>query len=55
MNPDEDSLGFLFELNLEVANREASGEFVVPPGLPPFVTNYQDFITHDCVKMREDR
>ena len=55
MNPDEDSLGFLFELNLEVANREASGEFVVPPGLPPFVTNYQDFITHDCVKMLEDR
>jgi len=51
MKPDEDSLRFLFELNLEVANREASGESVVPPGLPPFVTNYQDFITHDCVKM----
>jgi hypothetical protein len=45
MKPDEYPLRFLFELNLEVANREATGESVVPPGLPPFVVNYQDFIT----------
>ena len=55
MKPDEDSLKFLFELNLEVANKEASGESVLAPGLPPFVTNYQDFITYDCVQMLEDR
>ncbi|MGB3205714.1 MAG: type IIL restriction-modification enzyme MmeI, partial [Crinalium sp.] len=55
MELDEDPLRFLFELNLEVANKEAAGENVLPPGLPDFVTNYSDFITDDCVRMPENK
>ncbi len=36
---NEESLKFLFELNLEVAKRETKNQSVIAPGIPPFVTN----------------
>lgn len=49
MKPDEDILAFLLKLNLELAAKEAEGERITPPGLPPCVKIAKDFITDDCV------
>jgi len=51
MKPDEDILGFLLKLNLELAGKEAKGEAIAPPGLPAFVPNPADFISQDCVRV----
>jgi hypothetical protein len=42
-------LEFLFSLNQEVAEREASMQFVTGPGLPSTVKNVKEFITKDCI------
>jgi len=39
MKPNDDPLAFLLALNQQVAAREAAGEAVVAPGLPPCVTD----------------
>jgi hypothetical protein len=51
MKPDEDILGFLLKLNLELAGKEAKGEIIAPPGLPAFAPNPVDFISQDCVRV----
>ncbi|NEP81649.1 MAG: class I SAM-dependent DNA methyltransferase [Okeania sp. SIO3B3] len=38
---NDDPLKFLFELNLEVANREANNQSVIAPGIPPFFKNLE--------------
>ena len=53
MKAKEDPLAFLLALNHEVAQREAKGETVIPPGLPPCVTDATPFITDDCVRPPE--
>jgi hypothetical protein len=53
MKAKEDPLQFLLELNFAVAEREAKGLPVIAPGLPPVVTNPNEFITDDCVRMPE--
>jgi hypothetical protein len=51
MSPKADPLEFLLTLNQSCAEREARGEPIVGPGLPPFVTDPAPFITADCVTM----
>ena len=53
MKKKEDVLTFLLALNQDVAAREANGETVTAPGLPPCVKNPRDFITKDCIEMPE--
>lgn len=48
---NDDILAFLLALNLELADKEASGEEIVGPGLPPSIENPSEFITEDCIKM----
>ncbi len=50
MKPKDDPLAFLLALNQDVAAREAAGESVVAPGLPPCVTDPASFVTEDCVR-----
>ena len=50
MKAKDDPLAFLLALNQEVAAREAAGESVVAPGLPPCVTDAAAFVTEDCVR-----
>jgi hypothetical protein len=49
MGKEEDPLAFLLALNLELAEKEAKGELVTPPGLPALVPNHASFITDDCI------
>jgi hypothetical protein len=51
MNKDDDVLAFLLALNLELAQKEAKGEKVLGPGLPPSVKDPDMFITDDCICM----
>jgi hypothetical protein len=51
MKPAEDILVFLLKLNLELADIEAKGEVITPPGLPAFVEKPKEFVTKDCVSM----
>ena len=44
------ALAFLLELNHACAAREAAGERIVGPGLPPCVTDPAPFITQDCIR-----
>ena len=50
MKDKEDPLAFLLRLNLELADREAKGEKITPPGLPQLPTNTPELVTDDCVK-----
>jgi SAM-dependent methyltransferase len=43
-------LGGLLALNLAVAEREANGEAVTAPGLPPCVSDATEFVSDDCVE-----
>jgi hypothetical protein len=51
MKPDEDILAFLLKLNLELAEKEAKGEHITPPGLPASVEKTKDFVSKDCVSV----
>jgi hypothetical protein len=51
LKKDEDILAFLLELNLNLAQQEENGEEIIGPGLPPGVTNINDFITEDCISL----
>lgn len=46
-----DLLTQLLDLNFEVASKIEKGEEVQGPGLPKCVTNKNDFVSDDCVKM----
>ena len=48
--PEAEPLGALLALNHAVAAREAAGESVVGPGLPPAVPDPAPFITADCIE-----
>lgn len=47
---DDEILGYLLTLNQQVAAREARGEAVIPPGLPPGIAAPKTFVTTDCVR-----
>jgi len=51
MKPDEDILAFLLKLNLELANLEAKGKAITPPGLPRSAGKPDDYITRECVSV----
>lgn len=55
MNKDEYPLQFLLNLNLEITEKKAKGESVIPPGFPILNNinseDYDQFITDDCVKI----
>lgn len=51
MRANADPLAFLLDLNLQLAEREASLQFVVGPGLPPIVADPTSFISDDRVRM----
>lgn len=51
MKPDEDILAFLLRLNLALAEQEAKGQSITPPGLPAFVPAPDTFISRDCVRV----
>ena len=50
MKAGEDILAFLLKKNLELAEKEANGQPITPPGLPAFVTKSADLVSEDCVK-----
>ena len=50
MKVKADPLAFLLALNQDVAVREAAGESVIAPGLPPCVEDAGSFVTDDCVQ-----
>ncbi len=45
-----DILSFLLQLNLELAEREARGEPVLPPGPPPSFPDSSTLVSDDCVR-----
>lgn len=49
MSAKANSLEFLFALNQELADNEASMQRVVGPGLPPTVKDPSEFISDDCI------
>lgn len=49
MGQKANSLEFLFQLNQTVAEREASMQQVVGPGLPPCVRSPEEFVSRDCI------
>jgi hypothetical protein len=49
INENEDILGFLLRLNLQLADKEASGETIAPPGLPPMSVGQAGWISDDCI------
>ena len=50
MKPDEDILAFLLKLNLELAEKEAKGETITPPGLPSSYPDPKELVTADCIQ-----
>jgi len=53
MEENEDTLAFLLALNLELANEEAKGVQLTPPGLPVLAGEAAEFMSKDCVAVRE--
>ncbi len=54
MTPEEDILVFLLRQNLELAESEAKGESITPPGLPAFVPHPASLVSEDCVKVEDE-
>ena len=50
MKEQEDPLAFLLRLNLELADKEAKGQLITPPGLPAVVPAAQEFVSQDCIQ-----
>jgi hypothetical protein len=50
MKEEEDPLGFLLRLNLELADQETKGQPVTPPGLPAAILQVAEFESSDCVQ-----
>lgn len=53
MKNKEDPLAFLLALNAASAQREARGEAVTAPGLPPCVADASPFLSADCIQPPE--
>ena len=53
MKESEDTLAFLLALNLELANEEANGVQLTPPGLPVSADEPAEFMSKDCVTVPE--
>jgi hypothetical protein len=53
MKEKEDILAFLLAQNLELADKEAQGEQITPPGLPAPAGEAAEFMSKDCVTVRE--
>ena len=53
MKQDEDALGFLLALNLELSAKEARGESIASPGLPPPVAQTRELTSNDCITAPE--
>ena len=53
MKVSEDTLAILLALNLELADREAKGVQVTPPGLPVPAGEAAEFMSKDCIAARE--
>jgi hypothetical protein len=51
MKKSADIPAFLLSLNNELFEKEKAGQSIVGPGLPGFVTNPEEYITDDCIKM----
>ena len=49
LSPKASILEYLFALNQQVAEREASMRAVTGPGLPSCVRNKSEFLTRDCI------
>jgi hypothetical protein len=49
MKESEDTLAFLLRVNLSLADMEAIGESITPPGLPVSVGEASEFMSKDCV------
>ena len=52
-DPKGDLLAQLLALNLEVAAREAAGEPVTAPGVPPSYGDPAPLVTDDCIRARD--
>ena len=50
MSDSEDTVAFLLHLNLELADKEAKGQPITPPGLPSSTPNPGEFTTSDCIE-----
>jgi hypothetical protein len=46
----EDTLAFLLRLNLELAEKETTGQHITPPGLAAFAPTGHDFVSPDCIQ-----
>jgi hypothetical protein len=53
MKDGEDTLAFLLAQNLELADKEAKGEQITPLGLPVPAGEATEFMSEDCVTVRE--
>jgi hypothetical protein len=49
MRQDEDPLAFLLRLNLELADNEAKGQSITPPGLAVASKEASEFTSSDCI------
>ena len=54
MKPNDDMLGFLLKLNQKLAAKEAQGEEITAPGLPPSVRDSGKYITNDCIALNSE-
>jgi hypothetical protein len=50
MKAKDETLEFLLELNLELAGKEAKGQKIIGPGLPPSVKDPKPYISDDCIR-----
>ncbi len=51
MSSDDDPLGFLLAVNLELAAKEKDGKTITPPGLPLPESERASFVTADCISV----
>ena len=51
MKDSEDTLAFLLCLNLELAEKEAEGEAITPPGLPAWAAKVESLVSPDCLRV----
>ncbi len=50
VTPTEDPFAFLLRLNLELADKEARGQHIMPPGLPAFVPDPVGLVGEDSIQ-----
>jgi hypothetical protein len=50
MKDTKDILAFLLRLNLELADKEAKGQTIRPPGLPAAAPDPGNLVTEDCIR-----